>query len=107
MIEGIHVVKKSRRKGPPYWYVYAYRGGPQIHRHEGWARPKLTRDQVRAWEAAASERIERVKREAETLADLIDLWRPASPEWKALAPNTQKVWGSALNAIAAKWGRPL
>jgi hypothetical protein len=39
------------------------------------------------------------------LADLINLWRPSSPEWKKLAPNTQKVWGSAINAIAEKWGK--
>lgn len=105
LIRHIHVVKKARKNGPPIWYVYAYRGGPQIHRHEGWERPKLTRDEVSAWQAAASERVERARREAETLTDLINLWRPSSPEWQALAPNTRKTWGSALDAIEGKWGK--
>jgi integrase len=104
VIQGIHVVKKARRDGPPIWYVYAYRGGPQIHRHEGWQRPKLKPADVSKWIAAAEARCEKVTASPVTLNDLIDLWRPSSPDWKALAPSTQRTWGSALKAIEKKWG---
>ena len=40
----------------------------------------------------------------DTLAGLIRQWWPRSPEWTALAPNTQKTWSSALTVIEAKWG---
>lgn len=105
MISGLHVVKKARTNAPPLWYIYAYRGGPQIHRHEGWKRPKLTETAVSNWLAAAEARIQRVQREPETLGDLADLWCPASPEWKKLSPGTRKTWGSALKAIEAKWAQ--
>ena len=102
MIRGLHIVKKMRRGGPPHWYVYAYRGGPQIHRHEGWSKPRLAAQDVRNWIAAADKLAEQLPGPS-TLGVLIDQWRLNSPEWKALTPNTQKTWGSALNAIEAKW----
>lgn len=105
MTLGIHVVKKHRKHGSPVWYVYAYRGGPQIHRQEGRSKPKLTEQLVRGWLAAADERVKPIKRQPETLGDLIDLWYPSSPEWKSLAANTRKTWGSALKSIEAKWRR--
>lgn len=104
MIAGLHVIKKPRRDNPPIWYVYAFRGGPQIHRAEGWTQPRLSSADVAKWIEAANVRGEKVAAAPVVLADLIDLWQPSSPEWKALAKNTQKTWGSSLNAIRSKWG---
>ena len=102
MIEGIHVVEKKRGKKPSFWYVYAYRGGPQFCRHEGWSRPKLTVKELQALIAATTARTELVPA-APTLGDLIKDWQ-ASPEWKNLTSNTRKTWGSAVSRIDEKWG---
>lgn len=104
MIAGVHVVKKPRKDRPPVWYVYAYRGGPQIHRCEGVQKPRLKDADVRRWIEASASRIEKVVKQPETLGELIALWQPSSPEWNALAATTRKTWGSALNVIDAKWG---
>jgi integrase len=44
-----------------------------------------------------------------TIFELIEMWRAPdpvmhSPEWRALAPNTQRMWGAALDRIALHWG---
>lgn len=104
MIAGVHVVKHTRKGKPPVWYVYAFRGGPRIHRHVGRNKPRITEAGVREWQAAEEQRVQKVRQDQETLGDLIELWRPSSPEWKAMTSNTQKTWGSALNQIEAKWG---
>lgn len=45
-----------------------------------------------------------------TINDLINHWRSdnpteSSPEWQALAPTTQRTWGSGLKRIQEKWGK--
>ncbi|WP_156906371.1 tyrosine-type recombinase/integrase [Novosphingobium acidiphilum] len=102
MISGIHVVRKARRNRPPFWYVYAYRGGPQILRHEGWERPRLGKSHLDKLRAATDAKI-RVAPVAETLSRLIEDWQK-SPEWNAFARNTQKTWGSQLKVIDDRWG---
>jgi integrase len=102
MIKHVHIVKKTRVGKPPLWYVYAHRGGgPQIHRHEGWERPMLSQSALKKL-LDAQVNIERV--EHDTLGALARRWRPNSPEWKGLADNTKKTWGSALDRIEARWG---
>ena len=86
-MEGVHNVENKRPGRPSLWYVYAYRGGPQIHRHEGWERPKLSNAVLRRLIVAVDARAETVKNEAATLAMLIAMWRPNSPEWVGLSPN--------------------
>ncbi len=39
---GLHIVRKRRNGKPDMYYVYAWRGGPQIHASEG-RKPKVTR----------------------------------------------------------------
>lgn len=102
MIKGLHIVKKRRKDGPPLWYVYAARGGPQIHRHVGWERPKLGTEEVRKLLLAHDALVER--RKPDTLRSLIEDWRPTSPEWQRLAASTAKTWGAALDLIDKKWG---
>lgn len=104
MIKGIHFVKKPRKEGPPTWYVYAARGGPQIYKCQSWTRPKLGDAEIRRLAEANDARIEKVDASANDLNSLIRLWR-ASPEWKRLAPSTQRTWSSLLDAIESKWGQ--
>lgn len=103
-MEGVHNVEIKRPGKPSLWYVYAYRGGPQIHRHEGWVRPKLSNAVLRRLIAAVDARAETVTNQAATLGTLIALWRPNSPEWRGLSLNTRKTWNSALNVIEGRWG---
>lgn len=106
-VEGLHFVRKKAPAKRITWYVYAWRGGPQVARREGAARPKLTMAELRAV-AEARESVSRP--DPRTLLSLIREWRsenpnrPSSPEWSALAAGTQKTWGSQLNAIEEKWG---
>lgn len=82
-------------------YVYAYKGGPRIHIHEGRRKPRtLPADaEQRLGEALAN----RNRPDATKLVGIIHAWR-ASPEWKALEPSTRKTWGRHLDLIEARWG---
>lgn len=103
-LQGLHVVSASVGN-KRVWYIYAWRGGPQMYRIVSPVRPSLT--------AAQQERIEKVILDKQldaqdpreqTLGWLIDRWRH-SPEWEALCTTTKKTWGTALNVIGRKWGR--
>ncbi|MCW3837085.1 tyrosine-type recombinase/integrase [Sphingomonas canadensis] len=107
---GAHVVPKKLASGL-VWYVYAWRGGPQVARIDGPAKPKkLSPDILNKIAEAQAERQASATKEAATLRSLIRLWRsenpnrPSSPEWHRLAATTKKTWGAALDAIEAKWG---
>lgn len=101
-----HVVRK-RLASRIAWYVYAWRGGPQVHRSEGPQKPKLTTAIMKAVVAAQEAR---VAPDPATLRSLIRLWRSenpnrlSSPEWDKLAATTKKTWGSALDRIEERWG---
>lgn len=98
MIKGLHFQRVNRPGKVPVWYVYAYRGGPRILRHEGVKKPELTRAGLAKLMEALPDP------DADSTAKLIKKWR-ASPEWKGLAKGTQDTWGFALDAIEAKWGK--
>ena len=100
MTTGAHFVRYDRANGSHCWYVYAWRGGPRIAAVDGGARPRLTREHVAAIAAA---RAEASNLGANTIGGLIRDWR-RSPEWKALADNTQATWSTPLARIEAKWG---
>lgn len=106
-IDGLHFVRKRKAGNPIVWYVYAWRGGPQVARREGVARPKLSTGELRA---VAEARESAVRADPRSLRSLIREWRsespgrPSSPEWARLADGTKKTWGSQLNAIDEKWG---
>lgn len=106
-VKGLHFVAKRKPGKPVRWYVYAWRGGPCIATRVGGGKPTLTLDELRAFTVA----FEDVRRpDPRTLLSLcrewrsLDLSRPSSPEWEALAAGTKKTWGSQLNAIEEKWG---
>lgn len=109
MIEGMHFVSKRLAGGRTRWYVYAWRGGPQVQTTDGPARPRLTAAAVREVAKALKSR-EAERPGGDLLVDLARAWRssdparPSSPEWEKLGTNTKKTWGSALNRIEERWG---
>lgn len=100
MIAGLHFVRKRTQGRPICWYVYAWRGGPRVMRVESPTKPKLTPEALDRI-IQVQERLRHAQRG--TLGGLARQWR-ASREWKALAPSTQKTWGSQLASVEEKWG---
>lgn len=107
-MKGIHFVRVQPRKGNlPVWYIYAWRGGPQIARIESRSKPRLQHEHLKRLQEAIDGRRQV---DPTTLRALIREWRsgdanrPASPEWENLSPGTKKTWGHALDLIEAKWG---
>lgn len=99
---GVHVVRKTGKSGLDTWYVYAWRGGPSIHKCTG-ARPVIDPDLLSlalAEQAKATGRGGRV----ESLDDVIDDYR-ASPEFAVLATRTQEDYRMWLDRISARFGR--
>jgi len=101
MIKGVHFVRVRKPGRPIRWYVYAWRGGPQIQTTESANKPELSSDGLANLAQALADR-ERPR--AGTLSDVVRRWF-LSPEWKALSPGTKKTWGSAANLIDVKWGQ--
>ena len=103
---GAHFVRKKLRGGFA-WYVYAWRGGPQVLKSEGPTRPRLSTATLKMIVTAQESR---AAPEQVTLRSLIRAYRsfdpnrPSSPEWSRLAATTKKTWGSALDRIEEKWG---
>lgn len=96
---GLHIVRKLRKDQPALWYVYAFRGGPQIHTAEG-ERPTIT---TAMQDMAAEARKLRHKVEANNIASLIADYQ-RSPEWDKLGERTKKDYRIELGKIAAKFG---
>lgn len=82
------------------WYVYAYKGGPRIHVHEGPRKPKsLPPDALRSL-AAANEA--RCAEPEHIFRHVIREWQRG--EWPNLSGGTQRVWQSHVALIEARWG---
>lgn len=82
-------------------YVYAYKGGPRIHVHEGPRKPKklppaALRKLAEALEARTAE-------PAHLFRHVIREWQ-RSEDWKGLEASTRKTWQGHVNLIEAKWG---
>ena len=111
VIEGVHFVRKRLAGGSSRWYVYAWRGGPQVMSADGLKKPNLTQEAIEAISAELKIKDAARAPNPTLLLSLIRKWRsqdpnrPSSPEWERLAANTKKTWSSALNAIEAKWGQ--
>lgn len=108
VIEGVHFVSKQLSAGGTRWYVYAWRGGPQIMSADGQKKPKLSSEALsllsEAKSKAKAEQASVPARQVDTLGALINQWR-ASPEWELLKPSTRGIWGYMLNAIDTKWSK--
>lgn len=99
MIKGIHYVSKKRPGKPILWYVYAWRGGPLIHKSEGGGRPKLGPEQIAAYQTVL---MEHRRSPSNTFGRLIEDWR-ASPEWSGLKDSTRAEYNRALDELPEKW----
>lgn len=82
-------------------YVYAYKGGPRIHVHEGPRKPKKLPPE--AMRALADAEEARNAEPTHLFRHVIREWQ-RSPDWKRLEPSTRKTWTGHLDLIEAKWG---
>lgn len=101
MSTGIHIVPKRRKGAAIVFYVYAWRGGPQIGRFEG-ARPKIN---AALTDLAAEERRKlRTPAEDGSLKAQIALFK-ASPEFTdRIGASTQANYRTWLDRIEAEFG---
>lgn len=88
---GLHVVRAGKR-----WYVYAWRGGPQIHTQQG-KRPVIDR-------ALLDKAAENRAKPKYGLSGLIAEYKD-SPEFKRLADTTKEDYLRTLDRIDEKFGR--
>lgn len=99
-LKGLHFVARRVPGQPVRWYVYAWRGGPQIMAAIGGGKPALDAAALAAFQEAHRQLRQKP---AGTLSALAGSWR-ASAAWAALAPATRTSWGLALATIEAKFG---
>jgi integrase len=81
------------------WYVYAWRGGPCIHKSP--VKPTITLDIL---DKQRSARMERGAPGELTVDSMIDAYR-ASPEFDKLAASTQRDYRLWLNRISERFGK--
>lgn len=98
---GYHVVKKMRPGKAVRWYIYAWRGGPQVHYQEGGGRPRITPEII----DAIAEARENMKAAPKQLLEAVIQEYRSSPEWNNLSITTRKNgWNRWLDKIQEKFG---
>lgn len=85
------------------WYVYAWRGGPRIHIHEGRKKPTAAQLPPEALRKLAEARENRFAEPAHLFRHVIREWQ-RSADWERLEASTRKVWQGHITLIEAKWG---
>jgi len=106
VIKGVHFVSKHLASGIIRWYVYAWRGGPQIMSADSRKQPKLTSEAIKLLGEHAQPATPPQSSSSTppaTLSGLIAKWQ-ASPVWSSYAPSTQKTWGAYVRSIDKRWG---
>lgn len=107
---GVHY-QASRLKGKPTtWYVYAWRGGPQVAKIQSEAKPQLAPEILREINECIQLR-DNISRDdvdpaAETtpLEWLVRTWQ-SDPDWKKrLGEGTKKNYEHELKGIIERWG---
>lgn len=94
----LHVVPK-RRKGGTRWYVYAWRGGPQIHVADG-SKPVITPGIL---SLQAAERAKIGAGGGDCFETVIGAYR-ASPEYDRLRDSTKRDYRYWLDRISERFG---
>ena len=97
IVTGLHLVSKRTAQGL-IWYVYAWRGGPCIHRVPG-EKPVIDMALIAKAQHARAPSSSKL----ETLDDILDRYRK-SPEFKGLADSTQRDYRLWLDRVSAKFG---
>lgn len=82
-------------------YVYAYKGGPRIHVHEGPRKPKRLPPEAHRKLADALEA--RNSEPRHLFRHVIREWQ-RSADWERLEKTTKKTWQPHVNLIEARWG---
>lgn len=98
IVTKIHVVRKSLKSGPRY-YVYAWRGGPQIHAQDG-TRPVIT---VELLDKAHEARMQSAPNKAGSFEAVLDDYL-ASPEFDRLAKVTKDDYRRWITRISKRFG---
>jgi integrase len=81
---GLHIVAKKRAGRPILWYVYAWRGGPQILAQIGGSKPQITKELVAAAKAAWD--TQRKPNEETLMSVALEYQAAASTAWR---PSTK------------------
>jgi len=98
VVTKLHLIRKALKSGPR-WYVYAWRGGPQIHVQDG-PRPVVTPDLL---SKAFAARQTGAADYAGSFNAIIDAYRN-SPEFARLAKVTQDDYKRWLTRISERFG---
>jgi integrase len=94
-----HFVKKKLATGM-VWYVYAWRGGPQILKSDSPKQPKLGPSEWRK----IVEAVDTIRApSSDQVGGALTAFRRSS-YWNELASTTKKTWGYALDRIERQWG---
>lgn len=98
IVTRLHVVSKKRKFGLR-WYVYAWRGGPCIHMHDG-DRPVIGPELL---DKAMNERMKNAGGGERTMDKIIDQYR-ASPDFQKLSVHTQRDYRLWLDRLSERFG---
>lgn len=96
-VTGLHLVRKRLAHGLDRWFIYAWRGGPCIHKTDG-ARPVIGPEIM----ALASE-ARRGNRRGDNIENLIEAFT-ASPEYTGLGTKTKRDYRLWLDRITDRFG---
>jgi integrase len=83
------------------WYVYAFKGGPRIHVHEGARKPRRLPPEALRRLAEAEET--RTAEPDHLFRHVIREWQ-RSEDWMGLEPSTRRTWQGHVNLIETRWG---
>ncbi|MBB4859684.1 integrase [Novosphingobium chloroacetimidivorans] len=96
---GLHVVSKRLATGRR-WFVYAWRGGPCIHKQDGEEKPVITREILDAQYRAQQDTIGRAPEDVDWLIKAYE----ASPKYINTKPSTKKDYRLWLTRISKRFG---
>lgn len=98
---GLHIIRKRLASGIRY-YVYAWRGGPQIHVSNG-KYPVITTTILAKQQRALSDQ-HKAPQDAVTIDKLISLYE-SSPRYKNKSPGTKDEYQRHLGRISQQFGK--
>src|SRR5690606_1969457 len=82
-------------------YIYAYKGGPRVHIHEGSRKPRTLPPAVLRKIAEAEEA--RGAEPDHLFRHVVREWQ-RSADWESMEASTRRLWQKHLDKIEARWG---
>lgn len=98
-VTGLHIVSKQLTTGTR-WFVYAWRGGPCLHKSDGDAKPVITREILDAQYHAKQDVIGRISEDIDWLIKGYE----ASPKFLNTKPSTKRDYRFWLTRISGRFG---